>query len=238
MQAGHGPRGRRDRRPPARRRRRWPSSARARSATSSPASRTSARPARARPSPRPDRPAAWRCAGYQRPQADGVLRPLPGRRRRLRRPAGERSSGCASTTRRFTYEPETSGALGFGFRCGFLGLLHMEIVRERLEREFDLALIATAPSRRVPRRTGRTATSVDRRQPGRACRRRQEIESIEEPYLKVTILTPKRVHGHAHGPVPDPAGRDGEAGVPLARARRAASTASRWPRSSSTSSTS
>ncbi len=88
----------------------------------------------------------------------------------------------------FTYQPETSGALGFGFRCGFLGLLHMEIVRERLEREFDLSLIATAPSveNRVHTTTG-AEVEVDNpsEMPPPA-----EIEAVEEPYLTVTILTP------------------------------------------------
>ena len=86
------------------------------------------------------------------------------------------------------YEPESSGALGFGFRCGFLGLLHMEIVRERLEREFDLALIATAPSvgyevelsdgsKRVVR------NPTDMPDPAK-------IAEVTEPYVSVMIVTP------------------------------------------------
>jgi len=88
----------------------------------------------------------------------------------------------------YTFTPETSGALGFGFRCGFLGLLHMEIIRERLEREFDLTLIATAPSvEYLVRRTGGEDLVVDNPSempPG------GEIEAIQEPYLMCTILTP------------------------------------------------
>jgi GTP-binding protein LepA len=88
----------------------------------------------------------------------------------------------------FTYEPETSAALGFGFRCGFLGLLHMEIVQERLEREFDLALIATAPSvaYRVHLRGGRTV-QVDNPS---AMPNPGETEAVEEPYLTATVILP------------------------------------------------
>ncbi len=87
-----------------------------------------------------------------------------------------------------TFEPETSGALGFGFRCGFLGLLHMEIVRERLEREFDLSLIATAPSvaYKVTTEDGNTF-DVDNPSdlPDMG-----SVAEIEEPMLKISILTP------------------------------------------------
>ncbi|MDQ4095514.1 MAG: translation elongation factor 4 [Actinomycetota bacterium] len=91
------------------------------------------------------------------------------------------------------YEPESSGALGFGFRCGFLGLLHMEIVRERLEREFDLSLIATAPSvgyeieltdgtKRVVR------NPTDMPDPAK-------INEVSEPYVSVMVVTPSEYTG-------------------------------------------
>ncbi|HEV7721619.1 MAG TPA: translation elongation factor 4 [Iamia sp.] len=88
----------------------------------------------------------------------------------------------------FTYEPESSGALGFGFRCGFLGLLHMEIVRERLEREFDLSLIATAPS--VEYRVHTTKGAVVEIDNPSEMPPMVEVEDIEEPWLNVSLLTP------------------------------------------------
>jgi GTP-binding protein LepA len=85
------------------------------------------------------------------------------------------------------YEPETSQALGFGFRCGFLGLLHMEIVRERLEREFDLDLIVTAPNvaYRVEQRAGEV---IEVHNPAEMPR---EVERVEEPYIAASVIVPK-----------------------------------------------
>ncbi len=108
---------------------------------------------------------------------------------RLRDSLGKLALNDAS----FHYEPETSAALGFGFRCGFLGLLHLEIVQERLEREFDLDLIATAPSvvYRIHLSDGtlhELHNPADMPDPGR-------IERIEEPWIKATILLPDEFLG-------------------------------------------
>lgn len=92
-----------------------------------------------------------------------------------------------------TYEAETSAALGFGFRIGFLGLLHMEIIQERLEREYDLDLIATAPSveYHVLKTNGEIAT-VDN---PAALPEPDAIEEIEEPWMKVSVFTPAQYIG-------------------------------------------
>jgi len=93
------------------------------------------------------------------------------------------------------YEPETSQALGFGFRCGFLGLLHMEIVRERLEREFDLDLLVTAPNvaYNVKQRSGEW---LEVRNPADMPR---EVEEVQEPYVRASVIVPKDYVGDVMG---------------------------------------
>ncbi|MBK8935149.1 MAG: hypothetical protein IPM76_23105 [Chloroflexi bacterium] len=92
------------------------------------------------------------------------------------------------------FDPETSDALNFGFRCGFLGMFHMEIIQERLEREYDLDLVATAPSVRyevVLAQTGETIiieSPADLPDPG-------TIEEIREPWMHVQIFTPDEYYG-------------------------------------------
>ena len=93
----------------------------------------------------------------------------------------------------FSFEMETSAALGFGFRCGFLGLLHLEIIQERLEREFNLDLIATAPSV-VYKLTLSDGTEVDLHNPV-DMPDPTKIEAIAEPWIKATILTPDEYLG-------------------------------------------
>jgi len=93
----------------------------------------------------------------------------------------------------FTYEPETSGALGFGFRSGFLGLLHMEIIRERLEREYGIDLVATAPN--VEYLANLADGGVEVVDNPSAMPQPNRIESIEEPYVTVTMLAPSEYVG-------------------------------------------
>jgi GTP-binding protein LepA len=91
------------------------------------------------------------------------------------------------------YEPETSNALGFGFRCGFLGLLHMEIIQERLEREYNLEILATAPSVEYHvTKTGGQVIEVDNpsEMPNFG-----EVEKIEEPHMDISVFTPSRYIG-------------------------------------------
>jgi GTP-binding protein LepA len=133
------------------------------------------------------RPAAKALEGYQEPKPMVFcgLYPVDGDEFESLRDALEKLRLSDSSV---SYQPETSAALGFGFRCGFLGLLHMDIVRERLEREFDLSLIATAPS--VEYLVRLTDGSELRMHSPAEMPSPQKIEVIEEPYIQATILLP------------------------------------------------
>ena len=102
----------------------------------------------------------------------------------------------------FSFEMETSAALGFGFRCGFLGLLHLEIIQERLEREFNLALIATAPSV-IYKMKLRNGSEIQIHNPVDMPDVMQILE-IEEPWIEATILTPDDYLGSRAQALPGP----------------------------------
>ena len=134
------------------------------------------------------------------------------------------------------WEPETTDALGFGFRCGFLGLLHMDIVRERLEREYDLELLATMPTVgfEVTLTNGEELevhAPSDMPEPVR-------IEEIREPFIRASIVTPKEYIGAGHGALPGAPRRPRRHALPVAPSACSSPTTCRWPRSCSTSSTS
>jgi GTP-binding protein LepA len=138
------------------------------------------------------RPAAQPLPGYRpaKPMVFAGLYPIDGEDYPLLRDALERLQLNDAS---LTYEPESSLALGFGFRCGFLGLLHMEIIQERLEREYDLDLLATAPSveYEVILRSGQRLVidnPADMPSGG-------EIDQILEPWVHLNIITPSRYIG-------------------------------------------
>ncbi len=135
-----------------------------------------------------ERPAVEALPGYRevKPMVFSGLFPIDTDRYEDLRDALER---LALNDAALSYEPETSQALGFGFRCGFLGLLHMDIVRERLEREYDLELLSTTPNVRyeVVLTSGETVdvhSPVDMPDPGL-------IEEIREPYIRASLICPK-----------------------------------------------
>ena len=133
------------------------------------------------------RPAAEPLAGYRdpKPMVFCGLYPVDGDELPELREALEKLQLSDAS---ITFEPESSAALGFGFRCGFLGLLHMEIARERLEREFGLSLIATSPSvEYLAHLTNGETIEVDNPS---AMPPPQSLESIEEPMLRLTIIAP------------------------------------------------
>lgn len=133
------------------------------------------------------RPTATPCPGFKtvKPMVFAGLYPVEGHQYADLRDALEKLKLNDSA---FFFDPETSLALGFGFRCGFLGLLHMEIVQERLEREFDMELITTAPG--VLYRVTKTDGTIEEIDNPSKLPAAGSVEKVEEPIIRALILTP------------------------------------------------
>ena len=133
------------------------------------------------------RPTATPCPGFKtvKPMVFAGLYPVEGHQYADLRDALEKLKLNDSA---FFFEPETSLALGFGFRCGFLGLLHMEIVQERLEREFDMDLVTTAPG--VLYRVTKTDGTIEEIDNPSKLPTASSVEKVEEPIITALILTP------------------------------------------------
>ena len=166
---------------------RWTSCRRARSATSPP-------PSSAWPTPRWARPSPTRCAPLPRP-SPAIATPSPWSspgsipsRTPTTRALRDALEKLRLNDSAFNFEPETSLALGYGFRCGFLGMLHLEIVQERLEREFNLSLIVTAPSVRYKVITTQGET-LEVENPSQLPPP-DKIERMEEPYVRGSVYVP------------------------------------------------
>jgi GTP-binding protein LepA len=160
-------------------------------ASSSPASRNSSPPRWVTPSPwRASRPPA--AGRLQGDQAAGVRGPVPGRVQRVR-PAPRVPRKLRLNDASLQFEPEVSQALGFGFRCGFLGLLHMEIVQERLEREFDMNLITTAPT--VVYEVLMKDGTVEQVSNPSKLPDLSKVEEVREPIIKAVIFLPQEYVG-------------------------------------------
>ncbi len=141
-------------------------------------------------------------ARLQAGAAGGVLRSVSRSTRPSSRICARPWRGCASTMRQFSFETESSAALGFGFRCGFLGLLHLEIITERLAREFNLDLITTAPS--VIYHLHMTDGSMIEMHNPADMPDVVKIDHIEEPWIEATILVPDEHLGSVLEALPGP----------------------------------
>jgi len=139
-----------------------------------------------------NRPTKKPLLGYKeaKPMVFSGLYPISGDQYELLRDALKKLKLNDSS---FTYEPESSQALGFGFRCGFLGLLHMEIIRERLEREYNVDLLTTAPS--VAYKVYSTDQSTIMLDNPAKLKEMRSVDHMKEPYVLGTIITPEQYIG-------------------------------------------